>query len=101
MKDFNLSKIANCEHAEELLVRQIFEDLTENETLDLNDHLKICEHCQSNAAPIRCSTPFTRSACSTMEEMESCWFIIRPFMGTFLLTGVRAFFYTDPFFSYS
>ncbi|MCI0496362.1 zf-HC2 domain-containing protein [candidate division KSB1 bacterium] len=47
MKDFNQSKIANCEHTEELLVRQIFEDLTENETQDLNDHLKICEHCQS------------------------------------------------------
>ncbi|MCU0645923.1 MAG: zf-HC2 domain-containing protein [bacterium] len=47
MKDFNQSKIANCEHAEELLVRQIFEDLTENETQDLNDHLKICMHCQS------------------------------------------------------
>lgn len=47
MKDFNLSKIANCEQAKELLVRQIFEDLNGNETQELTDHLKICEHCQS------------------------------------------------------
>ncbi|HEX9975564.1 MAG TPA: hypothetical protein VGD14_26165 [bacterium] len=47
MKDFNQSKITNCKQAEELLVRQVLEDLIENETQELNDHLKICVHCQS------------------------------------------------------
>lgn len=46
MKDIAKFHTTACQHVEELLVRQMFEELTAHETHDLNNHLTICAHCQ-------------------------------------------------------
>jgi anti-sigma factor RsiW len=47
MKDFDKFNTADCQQVEELLMRQLFGELTANETQELNNHLTICAHCQS------------------------------------------------------
>jgi hypothetical protein len=47
MKDLHKNQTIKCDAVEELLIKQNFESLSENENAMLQNHLKNCKHCQN------------------------------------------------------
>jgi hypothetical protein len=47
MKDLHKNQTVKCDAVEELLIKQNFERLSEDENTVLQNHLKTCNHCQN------------------------------------------------------